>query len=101
MRMKLKEHGKILTLRKFGKSLRSQITEYMQLNNDDKIIIDFDEIDNVTHSFIDELIAKLFWLIGKNEFKEHIEIINANEDIKRVILFCIQERAKDEFACAS
>ncbi len=59
-----------------------------------KINLDFSWIENVTHSFIDEVI----WIFVYYDYKKALEIFkfsNCNEDIKNTIRFVFADRKNE------
>lgn len=90
MEIELKKYGKTLGLRKLGNELKALIIN--NINNNDKVAIDFQGIELLSNSFTDELIAKLYAEIGKDKFKEFIALKNTSPDTKKMIMYGINER---------
>ncbi len=88
----LKKTGKILGLRETGKRLRENLES--ALNNNQTVIIDFDDVDSVSSSFADEFIAKTYINVGRKKFLENVKIKNANEFIKVIINSSLSERIR-------
>lgn len=59
-----------------------------------KIDLDFEWIENVTHSFIDELIGA-FMFYESDRALEIFKFSNCNESIKEVIKFVIKDRSSN------
>jgi len=60
-----------------------------------KIDLDFGGIENVTHSFIDELIGA-FMFYESDKAIEIFKFSNCNESIKEVIKFVIKDRSSNK-----
>ena len=59
-----------------------------------KIDLDFEWIENVTHSFIDELIGA-FMFYESDRALEIFKFSNCNDSIKEVIKFVIKDRSSN------
>ena len=92
MELLLKETSKILGLRETGNRLRKIIEAAIQ--NNESVLIDFDEVESVSSSFADELLAKIYVEIGGEKFTNYIKVKNANEFIKSIINSSIAGRLK-------
>ena len=88
----LKKTGKILGLRETGKRLRENLES--ALNDNQAVIIDFDDVDSISSSFADEFIAKTYINVGREKFLENVRIKNANEFIKVIINSSLSERIR-------
>lgn len=97
MELKLKEIGEILGLRETGSRLRQQIE--LALSKNEKVLLDFDEVESVSSSFADELIAKLFVSLGAITFTKNIQLKNVNSFTKTIINACIKDRLNDITEC--
>ena len=75
-----------------GNGQRIKIENILLLSEIEKIYIDFNLVSLISSSFADEYIAKLFVKYGKDYFNKHIEIINANTNIKSIIQKAILQR---------
>lgn len=92
MELILKTESKILGLRETGNRLRKIIEAAIQ--NNESVLLDFDEVESVSSSFADELLAKIYVEIGREKFTNHIRVKNANEFIKSIINSSIAGRLK-------
>ena len=92
MELLLKETSKILGLRETGNRLRKIIEAAIQ--NNESVLIDFDEVESVSSSFADELLAKIYVEICGEKFTNYIKVKNANEFIKSIINSSIAGRLK-------
>ena len=93
MELILKTESKILGLRETGNRLRKLIESAIQ--NNESVLIDFDEVESVSSSFADELLAKIYVEIGGEKFTNFIKVKNANEFIKSIINSSIAGRLKE------
>lgn len=84
----LSDFGTTLGSRKLGKS----VNEYVDFENNQKIIFDFQNVNVITSSFADELIGKNSRDLGVEEFFDRVEILNATRNIKLVIKKAIIDR---------
>lgn len=50
-----------------------------------KVVLDFENIRIITHSFADELLGIFVREFGINFMKENIRVVNANENIKKLL----------------
>jgi hypothetical protein len=87
MNLAFKEFGKVLGGRDFAEKLRNQIDSF-----DGVVILDFDGVSTVSHSFADELIGKLASKYGAVNFKKKIKIVNLSDINRKVFGFVISER---------
>lgn len=92
MELLLKETSKILGLRETGNRLRKIIEAAIQ--NDEIVLLDFEEVESVSSSFADELLAKIYVELGKEKFINFIKVKNANDFIKSIINSSILGRIK-------
>lgn len=88
--LKLSENGTILGLRELAKELSSQVKN--AILNDENIVLDFSEIESISSSFADELIAKIFVEVGAEKFLRNVKIKAANDFVKTIINSSISER---------
>lgn len=92
MRLLLRETSKILGLRETGNRLRKIIETAIQ--NNEHVLLDFEDVESVSSSFADELLAKIYIELGKEKFVTFIEVKNANEFVKSIINSSITGRLK-------
>lgn len=77
--------------RQSGKQLRKYLINIMN-TSDKKIVIDFKDVDMVSSSFADELIAQLILEIGKDVYKDRFVLSNVNEHSNIIISSAIRQR---------
>lgn len=92
MEMLLKDTSNILGLRETGNRLRMLIEE--AIHNNESVILNFEEVESVSSSFADELLAKVYIKLGKEKFMNFIKVKNANDFIKSMINSSISGRLK-------
>ncbi|MBQ2610990.1 STAS-like domain-containing protein, partial [bacterium] len=68
-------------------------------SKNEKVLLDFDEVESVSSSFADELIAKLFVSLGAITFTKNIQLKNVNSFTKTIINACIKDRLNDITEC--
>lgn len=86
--IRMADFGISLGSRKLGKS----VNEYLNFDIDEKIILDFENVNLVTNSFADELIGKNARDLGLETFFDKVEIVNAKRNIRLVIKKSIMDR---------
>lgn len=91
--LKLSENGSILGLRELAKELSSQVKT--AVDNNTSIILDFANVESVSSSFADELVAKVLVEVGIESFLKCVKIRNANDFIKTIINSSINDRLND------
>lgn len=95
--IRIAEQGSDLSSRSTGRQLRAQ-TE--GLAGRDIVVLDFDGVRSVSHSFADELLAVLVAAHGEEWFRSHIRVINHASSVRSVILDAIQHRLDHPRAAA-
>lgn len=81
--------GSTMAGRNTGHKIKQKIRPYFDMGI--KTIMDFDGVENATHSFIDEII----WTFASEDFGKtisKIKVINANDDIKTSVKFVLADR---------
>lgn len=91
--LKLSEKGSILGLRELAKELSSQVKTAIDDNT--SIILDFANVESVSSSFADELVAKVLIEVGIENFFKCVKIRNANDFIKTIINSSINDRLQE------
>ncbi len=91
--LKLSETGSILGLRELAKNLSSNIRN--AILSETNIVLDFENVESISSSFADELIAKVLVEVGKDTFLRNVKIKNANNFIKTIINSSINERLNE------
>ena len=77
--------------RQSGKQLRKYLINIMN-TSDKKIVIGFKDVDMVSSSFADELIAQLILEVGKDVYKDRFVLSNVNEHSNIIISSAIRQR---------
>ena len=88
MIVKLKDFGTSLGSRVLGK----EVSNVIDFEKEDEIILDFDEVKMVTSSFADEVIGKNCAKLGLHNFFKKVQIINTSEQIKLILKKAIIDR---------
>ena len=88
MIVKLKEFGKSLGSRVLGK----EVSNMIDFEKEDEIILDFQDVKMVTSSFADEVVGKNCAKLGLHNFFKKVSIVNASEQIKLVLKKAIIDR---------
>lgn len=88
MIVKLSEFGKSLGSRVLGK----EVSNMIDFEKEEEIILDFQDVKMVTSSFADEVIGKNCAKLGLHNFFKKVSIVNASEQIKLVLKKAIVDR---------
>ena len=88
MIVKLKEFGTSLGSRVLGK----EVSNMINFEKEDEIILDFQDVKMITSSFADEVIGKNCTKLGLHNFFDKVQIINASEPIKLILKKAIIDR---------
>ena len=88
MIVKLKDFGTSLGSRVLGK----EVSNLINFEKEDEIILDFDEVKMITSSFADEVIGKNCAKLGLHNFFKKVQIINTSEQIKLILKKAIIDR---------
>lgn len=88
MIVKLKEFGTSLGSRVLGK----EVSNMINFEKEDEIILDFDEVKMITSSFADEVIGKNCTKLGPYNFFQKVQVINTSEQIKLILKKAIMDR---------
>lgn len=88
MIIKLKDFGTSLGSRVLGK----EVSNLIDFEKEDKIILDFENVKMVTSSFADEVVGKNCAELGLHNFFDKVQIVNASEQIKLIIKKAIMDR---------
>ena len=76
--------GSSLGTRDLGAKIRVSIQKEIEQN--DKVYLDFKNVDVITNSFADECFGKLRKAISTEVFRNKVAFINTNDFIQRVII---------------
>lgn len=83
--------------RESAERLKNQIVNSMQVDNK-KVIIDFQGVEVVSSSFIDELIAKLFLDLGLFQFNQRIQLRNMSMLLQKTLQKSVLQRIIEDFS---
>ncbi|MBX9789125.1 MAG: STAS-like domain-containing protein [Pirellulales bacterium] len=89
--VKLVDHGTILATRDQGEPVRKQLLE--TLDQRAGIEIDLNGVEVFTPSFIDEVIGKMFAILGRERFRSQVRLHANAEDVRRLVNLVIANRA--------
>lgn len=90
--VKFCEVGRVLGTRAAGKKIREKI---ISMFDNDKIVLDFSEVDIISNSFADECIGKMIAEYGIEFVKSKTTFKNVNNETVIVIKKVISDRLKD------
>lgn len=87
----------VVRLNKFGISLGSrvlgkQVSNMINFDKEDEIILDFQDVKMVTSSFADEVVGKNCVKLGLHNFFKKVQIVNSSEQIKLILRKAIMDR---------
>lgn len=97
--IKISEIGDNLGTRKMGLELFNTLSALLGSGN--KIVVDFSDVDALSHSFADESFAKLMEETTSLLKDGRLKFINANDFVKTILRKVIQDRmvnSRREFA---
>jgi hypothetical protein len=83
------KHGTDLSSRSTGGKLRRQVAA---LAEHDTVVLDFEGVRSVSHSFADEFLAVLIQEQGEDWFRNHVKLVNHAVAVRTAILDAIQYR---------
>lgn len=84
----LKEFGTSLGTRVLGK----EVSNLINFEKKDEVILDFEDVKMLTSSFADEVISKNCAKLGLHNFFDKVQIINTSEQIKLILKKAIIDR---------
>ena len=87
----------IVDLKEFGISLGSrvlgkEVSNMIDFEKEDEVILDFEDVKMVTISFADEVVGKNCAKLGLHNFFKKVQIINTSEQIKLILKKAIIDR---------
>lgn len=91
MIIKLKEFGTSLGNRVLGK----EVSNLIDFEKEEEIILDFEDVKMITSSFADEVIGKNCARLGLHNFFNKVQIINTSEQIKLILKKAIMDRLQE------
>jgi hypothetical protein len=88
--IEVSKYGSFLGTRGLGAKVRSDIIK--SCADSQQIIIDFSNVDALSHSFADECIGGLLTELGAESFKERIRFKNMSEEIDALLRLVTSRR---------
>ena len=88
MIVKLKEFGTSLGSRVLGK----EVSNMIDFEQENEIILDFQGVKMITSSFADEVVGKNCAKSGIHNFFKKVQIVNSSEQIKLILKKAIMDR---------
>lgn len=88
MIVKLKDFGTSLGSRVLGK----EVSNLINFEKEDEVILDFEDVKMVTSSFADEVVGKNCAKLGLHNFFQKVQVINTSEQIKLILKKAIVDR---------
>ena len=79
-----------------GRSLRMKCRNLLNAEPTKPLVLDWDGINVVPSSFADELVGKLFTLLGPEGFKTRIRNVNMKKFVQDIITKAVQQRAESD-----
>lgn len=92
MIVKLKEFGTSLGSRVLGK----EVSNLINFEKEDDIVLDFDGVNMITSSFADEVVGKNCAKLGLHNFFKKVQIVNTSEQIKLILKKAILDRLAEQ-----
>ena len=92
MIVKLKDFGTSLGSRVLGK----EVSNVIDFEKDQEIVLDFQDVKMVTSSFADEVVGKNCAKLGLHNFFDKVQIVNTSEQIKLIIKKAILDRLTEQ-----
>ncbi len=87
---KFREIGDNLGTRLLGEKVRQQLLPLIQDN--DKVVLDFDGVNVVSNSFADECLAKLLLVMPFEELKRRTTFVSVNDFARKNIAIAFKRR---------
>ena len=92
MIVKLKEFGTSLGSRVLGK----EVSNLIDFEKEEEIVLDFQGVKMITSSFADEVIGENCARLGLHNFFKNVQIVNASEQIKLILKKAILDRLAEQ-----
>ena len=89
--VKLVDYGTILATRDQGEPVRKQLLDILEQRSG--IEIDLNDVEVFTPSFIDEVVGKMFAILGRERFRSQVRLHASAEDVRRLVNLVIANRA--------
>ncbi len=87
---KFRNVGDNLGTRMLGEKVRMQLLPIIQ--NNDKVVLDFEGVDVVSNSFADECLAKLLLVMTLDELKQRTTFVSVNDFARKNIAIAFYRR---------
>ena len=91
---RLAERGEFLGSRKLGAEIRHELEA--ALDHGKNVVVDFERITMVSHSFADELIGKLAAALGLEAFRLRMRLIKVVPEIAPILRYVISNRLAEQ-----
>jgi len=85
--------GTDLASRRTAATVRYNVASAVSAGN--RVVVDLSEIESVSYSYADELFGVIAATQGFDWLGEHVKIVNAKENVLRVIAEVISRRLKE------
>lgn len=92
MIVRLKDFGTSLGSRVLGK----EVSNMIDFEKEDEVILDFQDVNMVTSSFADEVVGKNCARLGLHNFFDKVQIVNTSEQIKLILKKAILDRLAEQ-----
>lgn len=92
MIVRLKEFGTSLGSRVLGK----EVSNMIDFEKEEEIILDFQDVKLVTSSFADEVVGKNCAKLGLHNFFKKVQVINTSEQIRLILKKAIIDRLAEK-----
>lgn len=92
MIVKLKDFGISLGSRVLGK----EVSNMIDFEKEQEIVLDFQDVKLVTSSFADEVVGKNCARLGLHNFFDKVQIVNTSEQIKFILKKAILDRLAEQ-----
>lgn len=89
---KFSQFGTDFGTRDMGAKIREQLRPLLDM--DEKVVLDFTDVNVVTNSFADECLAKLLLEMSLDDLKRHTTFKGLNPLAERSVLCALQRRYK-------
>ncbi len=87
---KFREIGDNLGTRLLGEKVRQQLLPIIQ--NNDKVVLDFEGVNVVSNSFADECLAKLLLIMTFEDLKSRTTFVSVNDFARKNIAIAFKRR---------
>lgn len=91
----------IVNLKDFGVSLGSrvlgrEVSNLIDFEKEQEIVLDFQDVKMVTSSFADEVVGKNCARLGLHNFFKKVQIVNSSEQIKLILKKALLDRLAEQ-----